>query len=525
MCCRCARFIRLWDRPDRDPATARRVLQTFRDELHTLFVRGYILCDPNDDGSAAQDSEARSSAPCVVAGPPDHEAAELADPAPKTITQIAMEACLNAPEVVVGGETRRLWGQASKRESLEVMASVKSVVRDVVARLDADFTENALYLCMDAFDLDSWEEVLQIVQAKDHSRAAEDKVRTLRTRARRFCDTFSIEWSITSFVAAVRLALTAKGDLPADVPEHLRNRVAWANAFASAQGAEVDHRSTALLGLEPMLRFYWSFRDGTGDVERHLGRFFAMQQSHQGAAEGDISFAEVCLEVHAEGPLSEEEIAKQPDRRGGTLLLTPFSRQCAQLWLALFGRRFACQRVRFDKGQARPEKSKGSLKAVKRRHRIATKRLLEMAAKDAGDGGSSKRRTILGFRRRSVEADTTPAPAPGKSLKAFRATTERRAKEKNSFRVWSGFGAAPPKLRRANNFAASASGQARRAGNLLKQASRNLRASQSGGAASSSSRSKPHQVLTFKMRALPPRPKTPAHRACLTKTSPKTSHS
>jgi hypothetical protein len=373
---------------------------------------------------------------------------------------------------------------------------------------------------MDAFDLESWEKVLQIVQAEDHSHAAKDMVRTLRTRARTLCETFSIEWSLTSFVAAVRLALTAKGDLSTDVPEHLRNRVAWAQAFESAQGAEVDRRSTALLGLEPMLRFYWSFRDGTGDVERHLGRFFAMQQSHQGSAEGDVSFAEVCLEVHAEGPVSEAEIAKQPDRRGGALLLTPLSRQCAQLWLALFGRRFACQQVRSDKGRARPDKSKGSLKAVKRRHRIATKRLLEMAARDAGDGGASKRRTILGFRRRSVETDKTSAPAPGKSLKSFRSTTERRAKEKNLFRVWRGFGAAPPKLRRANNSVASASGQARRAGSLSRQASRKRHASQSQGAASSSSRSNPPQVLTCKMRALPPRPKTPAHRACLTITSP-----
>ena len=64
---------------------------------------------------------------------------------------------------------------------------------------------------------------------------------------------------------------------------------------------------------------YWSLRDGTGDVERSLGMFAAMQHSHTGGREGEICFAEACLEVAEEGPTSENEVAAQAEREGGVL--------------------------------------------------------------------------------------------------------------------------------------------------------------------------------------------------------------
>jgi len=87
-----------------------------------------------------------------------------------------------------------------------------------------------------------------------------------------------LQWAM--FVRAASFALTTRAALPAEVPKHLRNRVAWVEAFATAQGSEPTETSSALLALEPALRFYWSFRDGTGDVERSLGRFFPSKEPH-----------------------------------------------------------------------------------------------------------------------------------------------------------------------------------------------------------------------------------------------------
>jgi len=153
---RTARFIRLWDTDDRDPATARRVLSKFRVELDTLFVRGYILREEIDSRVRLQ------VGPCVIAGPRAERrplAAPEPTPALKTFTQVALEECLKAPEVQVNGRAKRLGGSTRKQDSQEVMAHVKSVVADALGRLDADFSENALCFCLEAFDLHLWEEL------------------------------------------------------------------------------------------------------------------------------------------------------------------------------------------------------------------------------------------------------------------------------------------------------------------------------------------------------------------------------
>lgn len=155
---------------------------------------------------------------------------------------------------------------------------------------------------------------------------------------------------------------------------------------------------------------------------------FSVQKSHTGSAEGD--FSEVCTEIHKEGPRSEADIAKQPERPGGAFLLTPFSRQCAQLWLARFGRRFACQRKRKDAGVLRLERGNGALVGVKRRHVVATGRLLQMAAQDQRE--PTNRLTILGCPLRSLHTDNRPAFTASKALTDFRTTTEKRIQDKNA---------------------------------------------------------------------------------------------
>ena len=98
----CMRFIRRWDRRDKDPATSSRVLADFRNEMDTLFVKGYILCDPAVATGNPMPGTSGSIAGLMR---------------PKTITQIAMEQLLEGADVHIDvmGKRKQLWSRADKR--------------------------------------------------------------------------------------------------------------------------------------------------------------------------------------------------------------------------------------------------------------------------------------------------------------------------------------------------------------------------------------------------------------------------
>ena len=98
------------------------------------------------------------------------------------------------------------------------------------------------------------------------------KFKEMRRKGRRLFEALGLEWNAQTCVSAVQPAMACAARLPDTMPQHLRNRASWAEALASAQGPDATPSSIALVMVEPALRFYWSFRDGTGDVERLLGR-------------------------------------------------------------------------------------------------------------------------------------------------------------------------------------------------------------------------------------------------------------
>ena len=95
----CMRFIRRWDRRDKDPATSSRVLADFRHQVDTLFIKGYILCDPAEATGNPMPGTSGS-----IAGT-------------KTITQIAMEQLLEGADVHVDvmGKRKQLMSRADKK--------------------------------------------------------------------------------------------------------------------------------------------------------------------------------------------------------------------------------------------------------------------------------------------------------------------------------------------------------------------------------------------------------------------------
>ena len=409
----CMRFIRLWDQPDKDPATSAKDIAEFRHLIDVLFVKGYILCDPGDaDGESPLERLGGTAGHCG-----------------RTITQIAFEQLMQAEHshVTVMGRQKRMWWRGNKEAVLDMMKEVKCAVQGAFERMDADFSPNSLYLCFEVFDLAAWQTILKADDVSESQR--------LLRKGRLIFEALSLEWNEPSFVTAVEAALACSAHVAPTTPKYVRNRAIWAVALASSQGPDPMHGASDLLWAEPALRFYWSYKDGTGDVERLLGNHTRFQGSHPDSDQVDDS-TEICLELKAEGPQHEGDIAAQGF--GGMLLMTEFSRDCARLWRAHFGTRFACQSRRKDVGRHFPEKLIGSLKHVRVQHNIAVGRLLEAAVGDEADRvAQSRRRTIFGFRRRAIDRIDAP-PEPGKSMGNFIRRTKAIKEEKAQHRVWTG---------------------------------------------------------------------------------------
>ncbi len=213
------------------------------------------------------------------------------------------------------------------------------------------------------------------------------------------------------------------------------------HALAASQGK--GPVSADIEQLSPLIHFYVSIMDGTGDVERLLGLHASFLEHHNGDPQNFM--AEACLELAHEGPRREHELCDKRD--DGTLLLRPFSRSCAMLWRTLYGRRFACYKQRANVGIKKTGwRLHGSMKIVQLLQKKATDALVKQATDD--DGVADDRPTIVGINRRALIRDVRrlPATKPGKGLLDFRKTTVQRQAKKASMRVWTGI--EKPNLRR-----------------------------------------------------------------------------
>ena len=351
------RFIREWDASNHDPADAAASLAAFEKKLRILFVEGYIMFDS-----------------CATT--PELGAA-------KTITQIVHEQLQDKVHIRYGNRTKYLFTSTSRTDIAPVLAEMKSVVEDVLARLSADFHDQDVYMAFEALALSTWRALL----ASDDSDARQA---ALLRKARRLWRALGLDddWPSDKFKTLVRGALQHRDCLQgssADIPD---NRITWATFCAATPEAQ-----WAL----PVIQLYVSHPDGTGDVERGLGRHAKFRDAHLGTPDGTGgSTPELCLEIRIDGPQDVAELFTRSD--SGTLLLNEFSRELAKTWLSKFGRRFSCQQTaRKDTGKTGTGwRLRGSMKAVSQRQRIATDALVDQAERDGDPEAARHRNTIVG---------------------------------------------------------------------------------------------------------------------------------
>ena len=140
--------------------------------------------------------------------------------------------------------------------------------------------------------------------------------------------------------------------------------------------------------LLPMLEIYLSASDSTCGLERDLGTLLRILEAHKGPVDEDGTTISYCTELYLDGPDDETGIATIVD---GLLMPTDYTRECAQLWTSLHGRRF-CVYQPGRKGRAAPQK-KGTFAFLRKSVGCGLQRLCEKG-KPSGD-----EETITGFRR------------------------------------------------------------------------------------------------------------------------------
>ena len=351
------RFIREWDSSNHDPADAAASLAAFEKKLRLLFVEGYIMFD--------------SSAATPELG------------AAKTITQIVFEQLQDNVCIRYGSRTKYLYTSKSRGEIAPVLAEMKSVVGDVLARLAADFHEHDVYMAFEALSLATWKELLSAAESEARQEA-------LLAKARRLWRVLGLEgsWTRREFMLLVEGAVQHREKFRDTSGNYSDNRIIWATFCAAT-----PERHWAL----PVIQLYVSHPDGTGDVERGLGRHAKFRDAHLGAPDGKGgSTPELFLEIRIDGPQDVSELFTRSD--DGTLLLTAFSRELATVWLNKFGRRYSCQqKVRSNRGKRETGwRLRGSMKAVSQRQRMAVDALVEQADRDGDPKAAKHRKTIIG---------------------------------------------------------------------------------------------------------------------------------
>ena len=388
--------LRLFDRSDPDPALASTALADFADRVRRLFIDGYIMMQPDQ-------------------------------PHLKTLTQIVLEQCSDIREFHYGERVKVSWTKTTKPECQETLREIGGIAADMLERIRADFGQNDLYMQFEAMDVNAW----HLARQQGHDQA---KVLALRRRARNLHEALRLQWNAEDWDVVITAAIRERSS------PNMDNRFLWALLLSLPPD---DPAQPLVMRRQMLIRFYVSLSDGTGDVERLLGRHAAFLAAH-----GPGALSEACLEITTEGPTAEHEIATQQD---GRLLLTDFSRRCAHLWVASRGRRFGSYKLRVDKGTTSKTRFVGSLRAVQVKTRAAMNNLVIQARRDETPGQLDRRRTVVGHRRSELLlgiAALGPLPATA-AIKKFRKTTTDRVKTKSAVAgLWRGFDKTLPAPRR-----------------------------------------------------------------------------
>jgi len=324
------RFVRLFDCDQHDIATTLTQKNRFLKRLRILFKECHVLADsPGVPGA--------------------------------TSTSIAIAQAMSLGHLYYMDRALNLWPQGANKEAMAAVSAMQDIVDAASARVEAELPQSGLVIAFAAFDLNLWHQGMSM-QESGKQQEGDLILQSQESRAHRLAKAY---WSIADIArTATDLCSTARSLRQQHIIA-LRgkgiadNRVVWAAAL---------DQGICSAGLASLVYWYIALIDITGPVERNLGKLVAVWLQHVGSHDQDGMSLAAALVVALEGPMCESELvavhSSSTQLAGGgmhplqgplTLVdtleaaerighaewaLTPFTKRCAELWVAHRGRRF-----------------------------------------------------------------------------------------------------------------------------------------------------------------------------------------
>ena len=367
-------YIRKDDRCDPDVALVSRSLDEYLTRVHKLFVEGRILLRPDDTDDTFIARSIRNAREC--------------------------------PAIYYGDKVKYLWDERSGGDACVLaLHHMREIAKDATERLQAEIGEN-LVADFAAFDLLAWREAFskrgdeQLLAVKNLCRRYQ---RLLQARGCNVLNNKSVANKEISAAARVLLA-----DNQDQVAHGVDNREVWAQIASESFPSKCGFES--FLFLDDAVDWYCAVEHVSTSCERDLGQAKKAALAHSGPLE-DLS---AILHAILDGPRNEEDVVIQEQHQLG---LTDWSRQWAQLWLELRGRRFLSYRRRLGPEPVGKKKMRSDLEA-KRSQKRAADSLVALSSEQA------KRRRIVLPSARKLQVDV--GLEVSKQTEQFRKHTIRR---------------------------------------------------------------------------------------------------
>ena len=247
--------------------------------------------------------------------------------------------------IYYGGKVHFLCTRASAQEVRGIMNKMASVVDAMLQRLDVDLAGDQVAVALEAFNLACW--------------AHQDQRRRLADLMLQVCKLLRLRNFAQGVARSLCLMTKTLASLRPQVLHVLPaadNRFLWSWAVAPQWRAKYARQVPWCPKCDEVVGFFAALKVNTTTLERDLGHLLNKLQAHSGPLAADGATISAILEVAIEGPQTEAEVFAPAAEEGGQLGLTPFSRLCANLWVAHFERRFRYAKGTGNRAQGPPAK-------------------------------------------------------------------------------------------------------------------------------------------------------------------------
>ena len=354
----------------------------------------------------------------------------------KTCLQIILESARQAAPIYYGSKVLHLWSQPSRESARALAQAIQEVTTLAVERIDVEFDVRRPEVAFTALDIGRW------TAASEENRQGRREAWDLLLKHSR---DLLVLWGLSrsqgvpeleacawALVGAERERLAAS---PGST-DLLDNRILWSRVFDPDFVKRV--RANGELHVVPVLiRIYVSADDGTGQVERNLGKLKTVLEAHSGSTDEDGHTIAWLTDILLDGPEDETGLAVRASAQelsGGqvvpaditvdvdsTLQPTEFTRSCCELWITLHGRRFRVYAPRpTGDAQAKAKAKAGSMKSVAQACRKARDALVDRRAPADADV------TLVGLQRDELARHSPHIRASEKKIKNFIGTTAKK---------------------------------------------------------------------------------------------------